>query len=590
MNAQMLNARLDRAFELWDFEAVDGFFEEQKGFAREAFSFYCESAQLERALAVLQRHPQKFEAAQGQDLEDFLGGKNSRLSAHIQASYEFMSRLRENSLGSKEACEALHHFLPQSSPRAKSFFIKAAVDYFLLNDPDFFSYASWPVLVSLHNDFDGTLMGRLYMDKFEHAFKNNVFKGGHLRHKKRIALAISGALRGKNWLKLLNKIITDLGLEADVFFFTWDREYHWMGLGGSSWWVHRLFANEPELIASVPDSLKSHGAFHQNFPQTHAKLHQATSTRLSLIKVRQIKNLVAFSVENEEEFVEKFKLQPPANCQKMWYGKFRLLQMIEEHEAREGFKYDFIINLRPDGILEGPCDFARLEALEPMEVSVILGGEGVNDACLAGRSPVMKLFLGIWETALNNKHLGLFATAPQGMGTHYLPHRLFMLEGVRIRKPFLALNITNLGLENWILPHFEPQLERDLQSTPLKGEELEKALKFFERFKDAFAESSEKALLGAPARVSNHLAYKLGLAMIRNSKSFWGYVKLPYILMSIKIAHQEEQKIIQEKIKYGHKSEPLPLELYDDYEEAMRIREFLSYKMGEALMRGYKNL
>ncbi|ELT5784392.1 hypothetical protein R6191_001625, partial [Campylobacter upsaliensis] len=47
---------------------------------------------------------------------------------------------------------------------------------------------------------------------------------------------------------------------------------------------------------------------------------------------------------------------------------------------------------------------------------------------------------------------------------------------------------------------------------------------------------------------------------------------------------------IQEKIKCGYKTQAPDLKLYDDYEEALKIKEFLSYKLGEALITAYKNM
>ena len=39
----------------------------------------------------------------------------------------------------------------------------------------------------------------------------------------------------------------------------------------------------------------------------------------------------------------------------------------------------------------------------------------------------------------------------------------------------------------------------------------------------------------AKARIHNHLAYKLGLALIENSKSIKGYIRLPYVNIFISL-------------------------------------------------------
>ncbi|HEB7552868.1 TPA: hypothetical protein RZH74_001573, partial [Campylobacter coli] len=51
------------------------------------------------------------------------------------------------------------------------------------------------------------------------------------------------------------------------------------------------------------------------------------------------------------------------------------------------------------------------------------------------------------------------------------------------------------------------------------------------------------------SRIQNQLSYKLGQAMIVNSKSILGYIRMPFVLSYIKDKHKQEQKIYQEKIK-----------------------------------------
>ncbi|WP_086253873.1 hypothetical protein [Campylobacter sp. P091] len=93
----------------------------------------------------------------------------------------------------------------------------------------------------------------------------------------------------------------------------------------------------------------------------------------------------------------------------------------------------------------------------------------------------------------------------------------------------------------------------------------------------------------AKSRIKNQLSYKLGQAMIENSKSIWGYIRMPYILSYIKETHQKEQKLYQEKIKANPSLKLPPLETYPDYNEAIKIKEHLSYKLGEALINADKS-
>ncbi|MCI7764940.1 hypothetical protein, partial [Helicobacter sp.] len=53
-------------------------------------------------------------------------------------------------------------------------------------------------------------------------------------------------------------------------------------------------------------------------------------------------------------------------------------------------------------------------------------------------------------------------------------------------------------------------------------------------------------LATAKDRIHNHLSYKLGQAMIENSKSLLGYIRMPYVLSYIKDKHKQEQQQYQE--------------------------------------------
>ncbi|QBL11440.1 hypothetical protein [Campylobacter helveticus] len=90
-----------------------------------------------------------------------------------------------------------------------------------------------------------------------------------------------------------------------------------------------------------------------------------------------------------------------------------------------------------------------------------------------------------------------------------------------------------------------------------------------------------KTFSSAKMRVQNHLAYKLGKAMINGSKSGGGGggILLPFVLFSIKILHKQE-------VKYN--AVLPPLESYPDYEEGLREKQCFTYKLGQALMDAHK--
>ncbi|EQC2808252.1 hypothetical protein ACY3TM_001792 [Campylobacter jejuni] len=93
----------------------------------------------------------------------------------------------------------------------------------------------------------------------------------------------------------------------------------------------------------------------------------------------------------------------------------------------------------------------------------------------------------------------------------------------------------------------------------------------------------------AKARIQNHLSYKLGQALIENSKSILGYIRMPYVLSYIKDKHKFEQKAYEEKIKENPNLALPPLETYPDYNEALKEKECFTYKLGEEFIKASKN-
>lgn len=92
----------------------------------------------------------------------------------------------------------------------------------------------------------------------------------------------------------------------------------------------------------------------------------------------------------------------------------------------------------------------------------------------------------------------------------------------------------------------------------------------------------------AKQRIQNQLSYKLGQTMIINSKNIFGVLFMPVYIISTLLSHRQEQKIYQEKIKKGPSLKLPPLESYPDYKKALKEKECLTYKLGEALIKANK--
>ncbi|ENU8498622.1 coiled-coil domain-containing protein [Campylobacter coli] len=92
----------------------------------------------------------------------------------------------------------------------------------------------------------------------------------------------------------------------------------------------------------------------------------------------------------------------------------------------------------------------------------------------------------------------------------------------------------------------------------------------------------------AKSRIQNQLSYKLGQTMIINSKNIFGILFMPICIISTILSHRQEQKIYQEKIKKDPSLKLPSLESYPDYKEALKFKNHLSYKLGQALIKANK--
>ncbi|AJC93650.1 hypothetical protein FVD15_01845 [Campylobacter volucris] len=147
------------------------------------------------------------------------------------------------------------------------------------------------------------------------------------------------------------------------------------------------------------------------------------------------------------------------------------------------------------------------------------------------------------------------------------------------------------------------QLENTIQSLPIKKQQLEifnleqdlinKKLQTKQLFKklDYKMFISDMVVIypnSAKQKIQNQLSYKLGQAMIINSKSLLGYLRMPFVLSYIKDKHHQEQKIYKEKIKKDPSLAFPPLESYPDYQEALKEKECFTYRLGQALLEASK--
>lgn len=95
--------------------------------------------------------------------------------------------------------------------------------------------------------------------------------------------------------------------------------------------------------------------------------------------------------------------------------------------------------------------------------------------------------------------------------------------------------------------------------------------------------------IGAVLKVQNQLSYKLGQMMILNSKSLSQILKMPFILYHLYKEHKFEEKVKNANIKLNLVPKPLKLEEYADFNEALKLKNHLSYQLGQSLIKNLNN-
>jgi hypothetical protein len=130
-----------------------------------------------------------------------------------------------------------------------------------------------------------------------------------------------------------------------------------------------------------------------------------------------------------------------------------------------------------------------------------------------------------------------------------------------------APKLKELEEENDLLLMQLHQVQEELERYYLENQSLKKnQIKPKQRF------------YGAAERIQQQLTYRLGATLIANSRSFSGWLQMPFALRREVRAYRVDMS------KRGHQNLP-PIHSYADAYEAERYKEHLSYKLGQAFLK-----
>lgn len=125
------------------------------------------------------------------------------------------------------------------------------------------------------------------------------------------------------------------------------------------------------------------------------------------------------------------------------------------------------------------------------------------------------------------------------------------------------------------LPCFETNQNEKIEQ---ENEEIRQEQEYEERLEKTNIELCQN-------HIKSYLCYKLGLIMIHYNENFLSRIKMPYLLLVTSLNHKAEQKT-----KNLHsKSKSELLQKYKNHKKVIELKEHLSYKLGEALIKAFKN-
>lgn len=128
--------------------------------------------------------------------------------------------------------------------------------------------------------------------------------------------------------------------------------------------------------------------------------------------------------------------------------------------------------------------------------------------------------------------------------------------------------------ENELLLNQLHQVQEELERYYLESQQLKQKL--------APPKPAEPVYYGAGQRVRQQLGYRLGATMIERSRSVGGWLGMPVALW--RVARQHKRELPQRQAQ----NLP-PIEKYRDAHEAERVRQHLSYRLGQALLRNVRS-
>ncbi|MGJ0149297.1 capsular biosynthesis protein [Campylobacter lari subsp. concheus] len=448
----------------------------------------------------------------------------------------------------------------------------------------------------LLNDFDQDYGSRIYYKKHSFILKSFLFKDVKVCNNNKVAICISGASRG-DWLNGLKDVIETFSklFDIDCFVFTWEEVIEWPALCGGGCWVKRLL--DPKFENISEEEVKKDIYFKKYFPNTSCILNKEiySQSKVTANELEKLGNIKAYSIEKHSDFASKYG--KVVNNSKLNYGVYRAFELMEEYEKQVGLKYDFVIRIRPDAKYISNLDLEKLHQLNNNELALNFfeyQNGTPKDFAVYGRRNTMEIYSKIWSYSFLNKKFDFFAKTPIEVHNHHVSRNWILLNDLQVVKTDIIEKLTGESLvsNGYIMPNISEYLYLDLLDLRDKfdAKKLDKFICFFQKVTEKYCKEklNDSVYFSAKSRIKNHLAYQFGLVMIDYSRNILGYIKMPFVLFKTFKQYQNKKKEYYKKISENPKLVLPRIKEYTDYHEAIRLKESITYRLGQALIQANK--
>lgn len=295
--------------------------------------------------------------------------------------------LSRNVLGTDLGIKLIEHFwkAKQCNNYRKDYCIFSIVDFFVENNSnDFFKLRKqyYNHIQKIYSQIQRSLF---LIDEEKNLYQahlnSKIKKTNNLKSKNnnKVAVCISGLYRNHiNAIENIKKNIIE-PLNADVFIHTWDEKSIWTGNGGSPT-INKLLGEN--AISLLPNEINDLQKLQETLPTAYEIIQYPAYEKWDGTEITNILNPKAILIENQEIFdssirnKEHFLLSRGSMNQiKMFYGIKKSFDLALDND-----KYDFIIRIRPDTLVNSKVSIDMISELKNNTIYTGVSNVGLFDA------------------------------------------------------------------------------------------------------------------------------------------------------------------------------------------------------------------